>query len=182
MKSESAYGPPARSEVVVEDVRALDGASRNGELPRSSIYLHPGQIFASSEPTVVTTIVGSCVAICLWDSVHRQAGMNHYLLPYGAGEGPSGARFGNVAIERLIGRLLELGSRKKDLQAKLFGGACVIEAFKNRQNHLGRKNVELARRLLKREEISVVSEDVGGTNGRKLILHSDNGTVWVRSL
>jgi chemotaxis protein CheD len=179
VRSKSAHEPSAHSRILVEEAREVDESSSN---ERSSLYLHPGQIFASSEPTAVKTILGSCVAVCLWDCVRRQAGMNHYLLPYGIGEGPAGARYGNVALERLIRKLLELGSRKQDLQAKLFGGACVIEAFKNKGTHLGRKNVKVARRLLAEEEIPVTSEDVGGGRGRKLIFHSDDGTVWVKRL
>lgn len=108
--------------------------------------------------------------------------MNHYLLPFGDGEGLSPARFGNVAIKILISKLSELGSKKSNLQAKIFGGACVLDAFRERDNHLGAKNIEMARRILADEQIPVVSEDVGDNQGRKLIFHVDEGIVMVRRL
>ncbi len=149
---------------------------------RASLYLHPGHIFVSTEPTVVKTILGSCVSVCLYDPVLRGGGMNHYLLPFGDVEGLSPARFGNVAIKILISKLSELGSKKSNLQAKIFGGACVLDAFRQRGDHLGLKNIEMARRILADEQIPVVSEDVGENHGRKLIFHVDEGIVMVKRL
>jgi chemotaxis protein CheD len=106
--------------------------------------------------------------------------MNHFLLPRGAGSGSAAARFADVAVPRLIAALLELGSRKDDLQAKLFGGAAVIEAFRDQESHLGTSNVEVARALLKDQGIPVVAEDVGGHRGRKVIFLTDSGIALVR--
>lgn len=149
---------------------------------RIKIYLHPGQLFATAERCVVTTILGSCVALCLWDPISRVGGINHYLLPFWVGEGLASARFGNVAVRDLIDRVLTYGGQKWRLQAKLFGGACVLEAFRNNGSHLGMKNVEVAQSLLEEEGIPVVGCDVGGQNGRKLIFHTDSGSAWVKQL
>lgn len=149
---------------------------------RASVYLPPGKLFASSEPCAVTTILGSCVAVCLWDSVLKVGGINHFLLPYWVGNGHSSARFGNVAVQRLFEKLLALGSSKRHLQAKLFGGACVIGALPDKENHLGMKNVQMAQKLLEEEGIPVVGSDVGGRRGRKLIFQVDDGTAWVKML
>jgi chemotaxis protein CheD len=149
---------------------------------RMKIYLHPGQLFASAERCAVTTILGSCVALCLWDPISKVGGINHYLLPFWVGECLASARFGNVAVRDLIDRVLAHGGQKWRLQAKLFGGACVLEAFRNREKHLGMKNVEVAQSLLEEEGIPVVAHDVGGQKGRKLIYHTDSGTAWVKQL
>ena len=149
---------------------------------RMNIYLHPGQMFISSEPAQVTTIVGSCVAVCLWDSVKRIGGMNHFLLPYTVENGNSSLRFGNVAVRKLVDRLLKLGSSASSLQAKLFGGACVIEAFKAKEDDLGKQNIRIAREILAFDGIPVISEDVGGLLGRKLIYQTDSGTAWIKLL
>ena len=148
----------------------------------TSVYLHPGQVFASPDPAVVTTILGSCVAVCIWDPVLRVGGANHYLLPHGAENGPSSARFGNVAVPRLIQRLISFGSRKRSLEAKVFGGACVLKAFGEHEGRLGRKNVEVAYAVLQREGIPVVAEDLGGDRGRKVVFHTDDGAAWVKEL
>ncbi len=145
-------------------------------------YLHPGRLFVSTEPTVVTTILGSCVAVCLWDESQGIGGMNHYLLPDGEGDGAAGERFAPVALRRLLEQLLELGARKENLKAKVFGGACVLEAFRKDRNDLGTKNVEAARHFLEVESIPIIAEDVGGKAGRKLVFHTEGGSAWVRTL
>ena len=146
------------------------------------VYLQPGQLYASPQPSAVTTVLGSCVAICLWDSVAAVGGMNHYLLPFFAGSGKGTPRFGNVAVAQLLDRLLAAGAHRGRLQAKVFGGACVLEAFQARQGHLGEKNAAVAFKLLEELGVPVVSRDVGGRSGRKLIFHSDTGHAWVAKL
>jgi len=147
---------------------------------RRSVYLHPGRVFVSPDPTEVTTILGSCVAVCVFDPVLRVGGANHYLLPHRVGNGLSSARFGNVAVRKLIDGVLALGGRKENLQAKVFGGACMVDAFHGRQERLGTKNADLALRILREEGIRVVADDVGGRRGRKVIFHTDTGVVLVR--
>lgn len=149
---------------------------------RPTAYLHPGHLFVSPDGHAVTTILGSCVAVCLWDPVTRIGGINHFLLPSFSGEGVASPRFGNVAIKELLDQLTHLGSQKHNLLAKIFGGACVLEAFRNRQHHLGTKNIEVAHQLLEAESIPLVSHDVGGQRGRKLIFHTDDGSAWVKAL
>lgn len=149
---------------------------------RSNFYLHPGQIFVSAESYAVTTILGSCVSTCLWDPITKIGGINHFLLPVEVGEAQASGRFGNLAVRDLIEELLTGGGVKDRLRAKLFGGACVLDAFRDRENHLGSKNVQIAREVLSAADIPIVGEDVGGRHGRKLIFHTDNGLVWVKEL
>jgi chemotaxis protein CheD len=156
------------------------GASVAPAAAPATTYLHPGQIFVTADPTAVMTILGSCVAVCLWDGHLKVGGMNHYLLPYWVNERDASPRFGNVAIQRLLERLVALGSQAAHLQAKVFGGACVLEAFRARD--LGSKNVEVARRALQEAGIPVVYEDVGGQRGRKLVFHVDDGATSVKLL
>ena len=147
---------------------------------RKAVYLHPGQVFVSPDPTEVTTILGSCVAVCVFDPVLHLGGTNHYVLPHWAGNGLSSARFGNVAVRSLIDKMLALGGQKQNLQAKVFGGACVVAAFRGREEHLGTKNADLALRTLRQEGIPVVADDVGGRRGRKVIFQTDTGVALVR--
>ncbi len=147
-----------------------------------SIYLHPGQMVTSSTPCSISTILGSCVAVCVWDEEKGVGGMNHFLLPHFAGQGASSARFGNVAIEQLLERLERTGARRTFMRAKIFGGATVVEALRGVGGSLGRSNVELARKLLAHAGIQVVAEDVEGASGRKLIFRTDDGSALVRLL
>jgi chemotaxis protein CheD len=145
--------------------------------PESTAYLYPGQLFASAGPEVIMTIVGSCVAVCVWDSVAGAGGLNHYLLPRDAGRSHSALRFGSAAIPELVRRVLDLGGRRKQLLAKIFGGAGMIEGSAGR---LSAENVEIARRLLAEAQIPIVAEDVGGRQGRKLICRVRDGSAWVK--
>lgn len=149
---------------------------------RATAYLHPGQLFVSADSYAVTTILGSCVAVCIWDPASRIGGINHFLLPTFSGEGIASPRFGNIAIKELLDQLADLGGQKHNLRAKIFGGACVLEAFRQRQHHLGMKNVDVARQLLETESIPVVGHDIGGQRGRKLVFHTDDGAAWVKAL
>jgi chemotaxis protein CheD len=144
-------------------------------------YLHAGHMVVSREPCRVTTVLGSCVAVALWDPSSGIGGVNHFLLPHGS----DSARFGNVAVRTLIREVVAAGGRRRLLQAKLFGGACVLRAFKlggTGTAHLGQKNVEVARQILIDEGIPVTAEDTEGDRGRKLIFQTHDGAAWVRSL
>ena len=143
------------------------------------VYLAPGRLLASGEDVQVTTILGSCVAVCIWDAQAQVGGVNHFLLPSGR---PASPRFGDSAVVLLIGRLLELGAHRGRLSAKLFGGACVLEAFRADEWSLGARNVEMAREQLAAASVPVVGEDVGGDLGRKLVFHVRTGAAWVRAI
>ena len=149
---------------------------------RRAVYLHPGRLLVATEACAITTILGSCVAVCLWDPMLQIGGINHYLLPYGSGGGPASVRFGNVATESLIEELSKRGSLKTSLQAKVFGGACLLESFQTGGNDLGGKNAEVALSVLARFGIPVLAEDTGGRRGRKLIFNTDDGTAWVKKI
>ncbi len=147
------------------------------------VHLHAGQFFASSQPCTISTVLGSCVAVCLFDPVRRSGGANHYLLPLHVVGGSASARFGNVAIEELVKEMLQHGSLKRDLQAKVFGGSCTMgNGVRPERESLGWQNVEVARRALTGHAIPIVAEDVGGPRGRKLLFRTDEGHAWVRKL
>ena len=141
-------------------------------------YLHAGHMVVSREPCRVTTVLGSCVAVALWDPTSGVGGINHFLLP----QGTDSPRFGNVAVRTLIREVVAAGARRRSLQAKVFGGACVLRAFKSGASHLGQKNVEVAQQILIDEGIPVAAQDVEGERGRKLIFQTHDGAAWVRSL
>jgi chemotaxis protein CheD len=140
------------------------------------VYLAPGHVFASREAVQVTTILGSCVAVCLWDDRARAGGMNHFLLPEGL---PRSPRFGDEAMPRLLHELTRLGAEGGRLKARLFGGACVLDAFRA-SSTLGARNVETARGWLDAQRIRVVEENVGGDFGRKVVFDPRTGAALVR--
>ncbi len=147
--------------------------------PVATAYVHPGQLFVSAEATTVTTVLGSCVAVCLWDGVRRIGGLNHYMLPEGEGLGNRGLRYGTIAIPTLIDRMKAMGSRLENVQAQLFGGGDVLDAFRKGEDSLGAKNVAVGRTLLRKYGIHLASEDVRGQRGRKVIFNTHDGYATV---
>lgn len=149
---------------------------------RPVVYLHAGQLAAFREPRAITTVLGSCVAVCLWDPRQGIGGMNHYLLPHRAGAAEASPRFGNVAVERLLEELIRLGGHFSQLRAKIFGGACVLGSPVPGSEPLGAKNIRVARSLLDAAGIPIVAEDAGGERGRRLFFHADDGQAWIKRL
>lgn len=146
------------------------------------VYLHAGHVAAFREPRAISTVLGSCVAVCLWDLGQGIGGMNHYLLPHRAGAAETSPRFGNVALEQLVDELVRLGGRFSQLQAKVFGGASVLAPPRPGAEPLGEQNVRVARSLLGAAGIPIVAEDTGGTRGRRLIFQTDDGLAFVKRL
>ncbi len=147
-----------------------------------SVYLHPGHLHVSLVPCTMTTILGSCVAVCLWDPVSRVGGMNHFLLAHHPPAEIDSARYGDSATDMLISAAARAGGSLGRLQAKLFGGACVLGKVAAGTQHLGLKNVMVARERLAAHGIRVVGEDVEGPRGRKIHFQTLDGVVLVRTL
>ena len=147
------------------------------------VYVHPGHLLACTRPTRVSTIVGSCVAVCLADRRLRIGGLCHFLLPAApqtTAPLPRPHTYADRAIPALIDQLLGLGSRMLGLEAKLFGGAHLLGSGPD--GGPGFRNVVAARTLLADERIPIVAEDVSGPRGRKLLFDSGTGSVLVRLL
>lgn len=162
-----------------EGDRRPDGLWTTSPLAGSKrLYLAPGHLHASGDAVQITTVLGSCVAVCLWDDETRVGGMNHFLLPTGF---PPSPRFADHAIPLLVERVRRLGAGQARLRAKVFGGACVLEAFR-RSPGLGGSNVAAARERLAAEGIRIVGEDVGGDQGRKLVFDVQTGSAWIRAI
>lgn len=150
---------------------------QNVDIKMDKHYLYPGKIFSSKKPHHVDTILGSCVAVFLWDPVLRFGSINHYMLPLGNKNSNASFKYGNVAIPELIIQMSKMGSDKKDLKAKIFGGSDI--AHSNGSFNIGRRNVVLAQDMLKTEEIPIISYSVGGHLGRKVIFNSGSGVVLI---
>jgi chemotaxis protein CheD len=159
---------------------AAVGAER--DVRRRTRYVHPGQIAVSVEAVALSTILGSCVAVCLWDWRRAWGGMNHFLLPQQHTRTSASPRYGDTALKMLVNRLSALGSGPADLQAKVFGGASVLPALSEGSRRLGAQNIDLALRLLDELGIPLVATDVGGLTARRLVFQTDDGAAWVRTV
>lgn len=145
----------------------------------SSTFIHAGQIHIDTAPSAISTILGSCVAICLYDSTLGIGGMNHYLLPFWNGNGLQTPKFGNISIPKMIEQMRSKGSNVKNIEAKVFGGAS-MKINRLDTMMIGEKNILVAREILKEYKISIVAEDIGGEYGRKIQFDLLKGKVLMK--
>lgn len=155
-----------------------DGAPSTAPPPRGGVYLHPGAIAVIGGGGHIRTVLGSCVAVCLWEPASQVGGMCHYVLPGVAGAGAS-TRLGGEAIPELVRRVRAAGGARAP-RAKIFGGSRVLMAAGGVD--LGAANVRLAHELLRRARIGIVYEDSGGRSGQSLLFSTADGTTWHRRL
>lgn len=133
-----------------------------------------GEFMISDEPDVVlTTVLGSCVAVCLVDHKRGIGGMNHFLLPHGDVGGTASMRYGTHAMELLINELLKGGAQRNRLAAKVFGGARMNDNLKD----IGARNAAFAHAFLSDEGIPVLAESLGGTSARRIRFWPVSGRV-----
>lgn len=142
----------------------------------ANYFLKPGFIYLPVKPTVVSTVLGSCVAVVLWDKKRKAGGINHFQYPSCKGADKPTAMYGDASTYMMIRMMIQDGSKTKHLEAQIFGGAC------NRRVSswdVGRENIRTARRVLAGHGIRVISEDVGGERGRKIIFDAVNNEMAV---
>src|SRR5215467_11848629 len=115
--------------------------------PYPEVYLHPGQIYISAEPIQISMILGSCAGVCLFDRHQSIGGATHYMLPAWDGPGTPSTRYGDVALDMLLRQFQIRGSKPSDLEGKVFGGACMFQAFRPEgggEDHIGLRNIQIA--------------------------------------
>jgi len=145
----------------------------------ASTFIHVGQIHVDSAPSAISTVLGSCIAVCLYDSRLGIGGMNHYLLPFWNGNGLQSPKFGNISIPKLIESMMAKGSTSRTIEAKIFGGAS-MNIGASEAMMIGQKNILVAKEILKEYNITIVAEDVGGQNGRKIQFDLERGKVLLK--
>ena len=144
--------------------------------------IHIGGLRVSPQPLVLDTVLGSCIAACLFDPVTGVGGMNHFMLPEGIDPGnPNSARYGVYAMEMLISEIMKQGGQRRRFQAKIFGGGHVLK-IRESLDGVPQRNIEFVRRFLNTEQIPVVSEDLGGYQARRVLFHTHTGKVFLKRL
>jgi chemotaxis protein CheD len=155
----------------------------------NAVKILPGEFFATADATAITTVLGSCVSVCLYDRVAGVGGMNHFMLPElmrgGVAAGCPGncnesrcARYGSCAMRKLMQRLEEFGANRRRLEAKLFGAGRVMAGMTD----IGEKNAAFALDYLEKQGIPVVSSDLGATHPRKVIFFPRTGRAFVKKI
>ncbi|MEL0634106.1 chemoreceptor glutamine deamidase CheD [Pseudoalteromonas carrageenovora] len=163
----------------------FDHIKRYWDSGRESVVakILPGEFYVSKNDELISTVLGSCIAACVYDEKLGIGGVNHFMLPVKKGEHVEGAhslsgRYGNWAMEYLINEVLKNGGSRKNLKIKLFGGGRIISAMTD----IGLGNISFANAYIKEEALNLVAHDMGGPWPRKIFFHPNTGKVHVKKL
>ena len=145
--------------------------------------IQPGEYYVSNQNEGISTVLGSCVAVCIRDRQAGVGGMNHFMLPVDANPNSSkiisnATRYGNYAMEHLINDIMQAGGCKKHFEIKLFGGANVNSS----SSKVGDRNIEFAQEFFRMEGYSVTAQDVGGSHPRRILYYPLNGKLLLKRL
>jgi chemotaxis protein CheD len=174
--------PPSRLERLKAAPRRPGEASfffYDAHFKNDAVKVLPGEFFVHDEDVAIMTTLGSCIAACLWDRERKIGGMNHFMLPDGAGAA-DGGRYGSYAMELLINELIKRGASRLTLEAKVFGGGAVIAGMTT--INVGERNTQFVLDYLKTERIAVVSKDVLDIYPRKVCFLPASGKAMVKRL
>lgn len=175
-------GRPSRIELLKSQPRNPGEASFfyvDHHFQYDAVKVLPGEYFVSTDDLVIMTVLGSCIAACIWDGRVRAGGMNHFMLPDGDSTDGFG-RYGSYAMELLINELLKKGARRESMQAKVFGGAQVMAGFTTM--NVGERNTKFVLDYLATERIPVMSQDVLDIHPRKVCFFPVTGKALVKRL
>jgi chemotaxis protein CheD len=142
-----------------------------------AVKVLPGEYFVHDEDILVMTTLGSCIAACIYDRNARVGGMNHFMLPDGAGDS---GRYGSYAMELLINEMMKRGASRMTMEAKVFGGGQVVSGMTTM--NVGERNTNFVMDYLKTERIPIVSKDVLDVYPRKVCFLPGSGKAMVKRL
>lgn len=143
------------------------------------IYLLPGTLYCSDCSAEITTTLGSCVSVVIYDTITKKSGMNHYMLPYVCKNDIS-FKYGDVSISYLIKNMKSLCGKLHSFEAKIFGGSCVLDSYIGKDICLN--NIKVAEEYLEKHNIPIVSKYTGGNIGLNIKLNTDTGDVYLRKI
>jgi chemotaxis protein CheD len=147
------------------------------------IFLQPGEVYFGERDTRIRTLLGSCVAITMWHPGLLAGGMCHYMLPGATGGKRTqlDGRYADEALALMLQEVRKVHTTPEEYQVKLFGGGHMFSAHQNASSeHVGSKNVDMARLLMKRHGFKIHAEHLGGVGHRNLMFDLWNGHVWMR--
>lgn len=147
------------------------------------VTIRIGGVFASDRPAVIRTVLGSCIAVCLFDPISRVGGMNHYMLPSSTDvlhkQDPT--RYGLQAMEVLMGSMQKLGARRDRIVAKLFGGGHVLNTTDSDAS-VPARNIAFIQQYVREEKLQVVAQDLGGYLPRAVHFYTQTGKALIKRL
>jgi chemotaxis protein CheD len=149
--------------------------------PEQLIYLHPGQMCFCLRPSRVETVLGSCVAVTMWNVRLEIGCICHAVLPLNESRTSEPLKYVDSSIHSMLQAMEKHASRRSDIEVKLFGGASMRQMAGGRRS-VGSQNIEAALAVLRQEGLAPRSSDIGGIQGRKLRFYSATGEVFVKRI
>lgn len=154
------------------------------------ITLKPGEYFVSNKSVQISTLLGSCISVCLYDPINRIVGMNHFMLSnYRYSKSmpmcmTEAGRYGVHAMELVINGMLKIGAERAKIRAKAFGGGSLLQTKVKTDSFfcIGEANVRFILEFLRKDRIPLVASDLGGDRGRKIFFSSETYDVYVRKI
>lgn len=139
-------------------------------------YLLPGEMIVTSDAMKISTVLGSCISVCLYSPLEKIAAMNHFVLPFNTKNDPNRSRYGDTSIEDMILKMIQKGAEKKHINARIYGGSSM---FINESNEfrIGERNTESAVKSLKKMGIPIVIKETGGNFGRRVLFDTSAGII-----
>lgn len=147
-----------------------------------TIYI--GGYHVSKSPTVVKTVLGSCISVCLYEKELKVGAMNHFMLPSVKDISDyNNTRYGIFAMEVIVNEVIKMGGKRKNMQAKIFGGGHVLDNMGTSTIlNVPEKNIAFAKAFLQNEGIPIVKEDIGGNLPRKVFYFLTENRALVKHL
>lgn len=145
------------------------------------VFLLPGEYCVTKSPTLISTLLGSCVSISLYNKKIKFGGMNHYMLQKSPDPDSNGPKYGDYSNEMMIKFMKKVDPNPANIEAMLFGGGHVVGHLHS-GNGIANGNIQIAREILKKHNIKIVKEDTGGNNGRKLYYQSWDNQIKISKI
>jgi chemotaxis protein CheD len=147
------------------------------------VFLKPGELYISDIPTMVSTILGSCIAVTIFNKRLKTGGICHAMLPKSPYSKEHGVfRYVDSSISYMLNKFKTMGVKKDEIEVKLLGGADVIDRMNEDTASIGQKNIKTALEIIKSEGLKLVVSDVGGKMGRKLHFYTHTGKVLLKRI
>jgi len=152
-----------------------------GTTPR--IYLKPGKFHFAVTPTIVSTVLGSCISVTMHNPEYTMGAICHAVLPDELIPGEP-YRYVDSSIAAMVRLFDRYRINRRDIQVKLFGGADILPQGENGYRHMtvGQQSILRANQIIEREQLRIIASDVGGTRGRKLFFHTHSGEIYLQRL
>lgn len=166
-------------------LEAMFVINANGLAPRNGLQKHfrvgVGEVCVGRSPDVISTVLGSCVGVMIYDRESGVGGLAHVMLPDSEGRSDQPAKYADTAVPELLRQLTLKGANPAKMRAKIAGGAKMFE-FKKKTvfSDIGMCNIEAVRGALSSERIPLAVEDTGENFGRNVEFHLDTGKVIVK--